>query len=316
MEENGLVRSGNGVLRSALPGGLGGIALVVVGHPFDLVKVRLQTAPFPSVTSCLQTILRTGGPAGFYQGVTAPLLGVIPVFAFYYGVYKKVRDELHVNPGSLCNFKFSDGLATSVAAATAALTTTCISCPAERIKILLQCALPYQNLTIVSTVKSLWQAGGLQSLYRGFSIMLARELPSSVIYFGVYEALRKKLNTDNSHTLASFVGMSLAGGCAGAASWLSTAPLDTLKSVYQADLNVKPTPILYVARQLVPTLGVDVALTKRIRLTLGAFYRGWAPAIMRTFPANAACFAAIEAAHVLLRDKNSLLPSTSSTSLT
>lgn len=31
-------------LRSLVSGGVGGVCAVVVGHPFDLVKVRLQTA--------------------------------------------------------------------------------------------------------------------------------------------------------------------------------------------------------------------------------------------------------------------------------
>ena len=31
-------------LRSLAAGGVGGVCAVVVGHPFDLVKVRLQTA--------------------------------------------------------------------------------------------------------------------------------------------------------------------------------------------------------------------------------------------------------------------------------
>lgn len=31
-------------LRSLVAGGVGGVCAVVVGHPFDLVKVRLQTA--------------------------------------------------------------------------------------------------------------------------------------------------------------------------------------------------------------------------------------------------------------------------------
>jgi solute carrier family 25 (mitochondrial carnitine/acylcarnitine transporter), member 20/29 len=35
-------------LKSFLSGGFGGVCLVFVGHPLDLIKVRLQTMPTPA----------------------------------------------------------------------------------------------------------------------------------------------------------------------------------------------------------------------------------------------------------------------------
>ena len=84
-----------------LPGAVGGISLVLVGHPFDLVKVRLQTSPVPSLKHCLMEIIRGRGFRGFYQGVTVPLLGVMPVFGMYYGTFKIGRDFLDKHDGDL-----------------------------------------------------------------------------------------------------------------------------------------------------------------------------------------------------------------------
>lgn len=70
-------------LRSLAAGGFGGVCAVIVGHPFDLVKVRLQTAERGVYTSALdvvrKSIARDGLRRGLYAGVSAPLVGVTPM---------------------------------------------------------------------------------------------------------------------------------------------------------------------------------------------------------------------------------------------
>ena len=70
-------------LRSLAAGGFGGICAVIVGHPFDLVKVRLQTAERGVYSSALdvvrKSIARDGVRRGLYAGVSAPLVGVTPM---------------------------------------------------------------------------------------------------------------------------------------------------------------------------------------------------------------------------------------------
>ena len=46
-------------LRSLAAGGVGGVCAVVVGHPFDLVKVRLQTAEKGVYTSAVDVVRKT-----------------------------------------------------------------------------------------------------------------------------------------------------------------------------------------------------------------------------------------------------------------
>jgi solute carrier family 25 (mitochondrial carnitine/acylcarnitine transporter), member 20/29 len=73
-------------LRSFAAGGFGGICAVIVGHPFDLVKVRLQTAEkgvYSSAVDCLRkSVARDGLRRGLYAGVSAPLVGVTPMCEF------------------------------------------------------------------------------------------------------------------------------------------------------------------------------------------------------------------------------------------
>jgi solute carrier family 25 (mitochondrial carnitine/acylcarnitine transporter), member 20/29 len=69
-------------VRSFVAGGFGGICAVVVGHPFDLVKVRLQTAErgvYSSAVDVVRKSVAKDGLRGLYAGVSAPLVGVTPM---------------------------------------------------------------------------------------------------------------------------------------------------------------------------------------------------------------------------------------------
>lgn len=77
-------------LRALVAGGVGGVFAVVVGHPFDLVKVRLQTAEKGVYSGAMdvvrKTVAKEGLARGMYAGVSAPLVGVTPMFAVSFWV--------------------------------------------------------------------------------------------------------------------------------------------------------------------------------------------------------------------------------------
>jgi hypothetical protein len=52
-------------LRALVAGGVGGVCAVITGHPFDLVKVRLQTAEkgvYSGAMDVVRKIIARGGP--------------------------------------------------------------------------------------------------------------------------------------------------------------------------------------------------------------------------------------------------------------
>ena len=77
--------------KNFIAGGAGGISLVLSGHPLDTIKVRLQTIPFPKpgqkpmytgMWDCVtKTVKYEGIFRGLYKGMSAPLVGVTPIFA-------------------------------------------------------------------------------------------------------------------------------------------------------------------------------------------------------------------------------------------
>jgi solute carrier family 25 carnitine/acylcarnitine transporter 20/29 len=60
--------------KNTLSGTVGGIAVCLVGHPFDTLKVRLQTQPvdrpvYKGLSDCFFKTLKWEGIGGLYKGV-------------------------------------------------------------------------------------------------------------------------------------------------------------------------------------------------------------------------------------------------------
>ena len=71
-------------LKSFLAGGVGGVCVVLVGHPLDLIKVRMQTAGAggsKNVLGMLSQTLAKEGIRGIYRGASAPLVSISFIFA-------------------------------------------------------------------------------------------------------------------------------------------------------------------------------------------------------------------------------------------
>src|SRR5689334_3933674 len=73
-----------------IAGTVAGMAGLASGHPFDTVKVRIQSQPtkYPSSSfKSLFKITRSEGIHGLFKGMEAPLMGVGFVNALVFGVY-------------------------------------------------------------------------------------------------------------------------------------------------------------------------------------------------------------------------------------
>ena len=71
---------------------MGGISLTFVGHPFDTVKVCMQTQSrvnpvYKNSIHCAQSIWRNEGLRGYYKGVASPLAGQMFFQAMKFAAY-------------------------------------------------------------------------------------------------------------------------------------------------------------------------------------------------------------------------------------
>ena len=283
-------------LQDFVAGGFGGVCTVIVGHPFDLVKVRLQTAEKEVYSGAMdvvrKTLAREGPMRGLYAGVSAPLAGVTPLTAvsfWGYGVGKHLVDTF----GTVRDGPYSVGQL-AAAGLFSALPTTLITAPFERVKIILQIHgqkqstpdVNMKNTTGIEVVKRLYKEGGITQVYRGSAMTLARDGPGFAVYFATYEMLKRWLSpkdeTGNPSKL-SLPAVCVAGGGAGVAMWLSIFPLDTIKSRIQSEES---------------NLSIGATIQKVYgRGGVKAFFPGFGPAIARAVPANAATFLGVELAH-------------------
>lgn len=269
-------------------GGFGGVCTVVVGHPMDTVKVRLQTMAQPKpgepplyrgTFDCLKKTVRHEGFRGLYKGMGAPLTGVSPMFAlsfFGYAVGKKLQ-QTHAEERLTLVQLFGAG-------AFSGIFTTFLSAPGERIKCLLQvqhAGGPKLYDGPMDVIKKLYKSGGIPSIFRGFCATLLRDVPASGGYFMAYEGLKRAMAKDGE-TL-SLSKTILAGGVAGILNWVIALPIDVLKSQYQTAPEGKfKNGIRSVFPHMMRTDGVR------------GLYRGAVPILLRAFPANAACFLGYE----------------------
>ncbi|KAK6355503.1 carnitine transporter [Orbilia brochopaga] len=279
-------------IRSLIAGGVGGVCAVVVGHPFDLVKVRLQTAEKGVYTGTLDVVKKTlakeGIRRGLYAGVSAPLVGVTPMFAVSFWGYdmgkKIVQATSEVKDGQFSIAQIS------AAGFFSAIPMTLITAPFERVKVLLQIqgqsSGPKKYANGLDVVRQLYAEGGIRSVFRGSFATLARDGPGSAAYFAAYEYTKKALTPPDSKDL-SLPAIIAAGGAAGIAMWVSIFPVDTVKSRLQS-AEGKVT-VGGVVREIYGKGGIK------------AFFPGLTPALLRAVPANAATFVGVEWAHKAMR---------------
>uniref|UniRef100_A0A915M7T5 Uncharacterized protein n=1 Tax=Meloidogyne javanica TaxID=6303 RepID=A0A915M7T5_MELJA len=161
---------------------LDSFAVIQGCHPFDTVKVRLQTMPRPingqkplytgAIDCARQTVTKEGFFA-LYKGMAAPLVGVSPLFAVFFGGTAVGKWLLQKDPNQKLTFSQN-----FTAGAIAGIFTTSVMVPDGP----------------VDVVKKLYKEGGIKSIYRGTGATLLRDIPASGAYISVYEFLKAKFS--------------------------------------------------------------------------------------------------------------------------
>ncbi|KAK0245654.1 carnitine acyl carnitine carrier [Armillaria nabsnona] len=282
-------------VKSFVAGGFGGVAAVLVGHPFDLTKTRLQTAPKGAYTGAFDVVKKTlakDGFSGMYRGMVPPLLGVTPIFAVSFWAYDMSKLLIYAVTPNRKNQELSIG-ELAVAGFLSAIPTTLVTAPVERAKVLLQVQGQGGNEQkykgVFDVIKHLYKEGGIRSIFRGSVATVARDGPGSAAYFAAYEVTKKALTPAGSSPADLNLGaVILAGGTAGVAMWSLAIPPDVIKSRIQSAPSGTYSGFMDCARKTIAQDGV------------AALWKGFGPAMARAFPANAATFLGVEASRKVM----------------
>jgi len=255
----------------------------------------LQTTnQYKGVVDCVKQTVAKDGVKGLYRGMTAPLVGVTPIFAVCFWGYDQGQRIVRWTSGMQPNEQLSL-VQIAIAGGYSAIPTTIIMTPAERIKCILQiqgtgAEVKYKGP--VDVARAVWKEGGVPAFYKGTVGTLLRDVPGSVAYFGAYELFKRMLTPKGSKPEElKPIAVIIAGGMAGIANWSVAIPGDVIKSRMQTAPPGTYKGFIDCVTQLLKNEGTS------------ALFKGLGPAMLRAFTANAACFLGVE---VSMKFMNSL----------
>ncbi|KDQ55687.1 hypothetical protein JAAARDRAFT_37096 [Jaapia argillacea MUCL 33604] len=285
-------------------GTAGGIAQVLVGQPFDIVKVRMQTSAagtYKGMLDCAGRILRNEGPLAFYKGTVPPLVGIGACVSIQFGVLeytKRVFASQNVDNG----VGGPDGKLLSngqlyLAGVFAGVGNSVVSGPVEHLRIRLQTQ-DAKNPVFsgpFDAVKKIAKSHGIAGIYKGQVVTLWRESVGYGIYFLAYEKLvqREMAKKGIRRDEISLGNAILYGAAAGYALWAVIYPIDMIKSRMQTDGFTPATGQKYTS---------TLDCVRKVWKTEGprAFSRGLVPTLIRSPFANGATFLGFELANRVL----------------
>jgi solute carrier family 25 carnitine/acylcarnitine transporter 20/29 len=270
---------------NVIAGTVAGASGVLTGHPFDTVKVRLQSqsysAPiYRNTFHCFFSIFRKEGIKGLFKGVSSPLVGVTAINTLLFGVYGFFL-ESQLQPGQTPNL-----WQIFVAGAGSGFVNSFISGPVELSKIQMQNQIGKGTFRSPSDcMHQVWRRHGLIGCYRGLWPTILRETPSYGAYFACFEGIRRAWSTEENQGQLDNSQLMLAGGISGIAGWMSTYPVDVVKTRIQAQplfptSDTKPTKTSLISwfRSILKNEGMP------------GFFRGATATVIRAFPTNAVIF--------------------------
>ncbi|EGO00383.1 hypothetical protein SERLA73DRAFT_180964 [Serpula lacrymans var. lacrymans S7.3] len=286
-------------------GTAGGVAQVLVGQPFDIVKVRMQTAPkgtYSGMVHCAGGILKNEGPLAFYKGTLTPLLGIGVCVSIQFAVLEFAKRQfaaqnLASGTGGEGGRTLSSGQLV-FAGVSAGLANGIVSGPVEHIRIRLQTQSDKNRLYAgpFDAIKKISSAHGIAGLFKGQCVTFLREATGYAAYFLVYEKLvqreiaQKGIRRDQISPLNAV----LYGATSGYALWAIIYPIDMIKSRMQTDGFSPSTGQKYAsARDCVRKVWKSEGIS--------AFTRGLGPTLIRSPFANGATFLGFEMANRMLQ---------------
>ncbi|XP_063303524.1 solute carrier family 25 member 48 isoform X2 [Pelobates fuscus] len=275
---------------------------VIVGHPLDTVKARLQVGKgYGNTFNCIFTIYRNEHVAGFYKGMSFPLASISVYNSVVFGVFSNtqrfISEHWNRSPGNSPYL-----LDLTIASSLTGFISVGIGGPVDLVKIRLQMQTEpliseiksikdkspfHQNPTVykgpIHCLTSIIKQDGFVGMYRGAGAMILRDVPGYCLYFIPYTYLCEWL-TEDCHTAPSASSVWIAGGIAGAISWGTATPMDVVKSRLQAD-GVHSEKYKGVTDCIVQCYNKE---------GLKVFFRGISVNAMRGVPMSAAMFLTYE----------------------
>ncbi|KAJ3044536.1 hypothetical protein HDV00_001964 [Rhizophlyctis rosea] len=283
-------------------GSAAGFTSKLVEHPFDTIKVRLQTQPvaapgvpplFAGPIDCLRKTVQSDGARALYRGVAPPVIGSMAEHAVLFSAYIGFKPCVH----SLAGRTDADEYTISELAACGALAgafASLVLTPVELIKCKQQ--VQAEATGSVAVLLATLRKDGLQGMFRGHAGTFLRETAGGAAWFGLYELACNGFvaRSNGTRTRADLTATELmaAGSLAGIGYNTSLFPADTIKSIQQTEEEIRARAGVVGSRGKVGfwEVGRNLYHGEGIR----GFYRGLGVTLCRSVPGSALIVATFE----------------------
>lgn len=300
-------------IKGFVGGTVSGLTKLLVGHPFDTIKVRMQCSPYGTYTGpldCFLQLARRESLLGLYKGATPPALGWAITDSVLLGSLHNYRRLL----ARLTNPDFTDDAAKlhvkyhALAGLFAGWTNSFVTTPVELVKAKLQMQTQRVSLPLshqksaarvgytgpVDCVKQIVAHRGVLGMWHALpATLLFRS--SFAAMFGSYAYFQRTLT---EYGLAPATVTFVSGGLAAEVFWLTAFPADVVKNRMMADNITQPqyTSIRSAWVSVWNARGAQLPWYLKVR----GVYTGFLPCLLRAFPTNAAALFAFETAMHLM----------------
>lgn len=289
------------ILVDIVSGFAAGVNVTLVGHPFDTVKVRLQTQPdnakiYSGFIDCVKKTIQWEGVGGLYKGVAAPLAGQLffrsALFMVNASYLRTVTSGGSFLPAGLgggagkpltnLDYGFGGTISWSIGALIECpLNVVATQMQVQMVRLKVDPSYKAEFTGVGAYVKGAPAKYGLRALYVGFVPHVVRNAFGGFFHFGAFEYIRREYakSVNKPVTDIGLLPNMAAGSMGGFLYWLLTYPVDVVKGAMQGDAldaqNRKYKGMLDTFRKLYAEGGPM------------RFTRGFSACILRSVPANA-----------------------------
>ena len=308
-------------IKELVAGGFGGTLQCIVGHPFDLMKVRLQSQSqlgtnYTNMFDMIKVTARHEGFRGFFAGMSLPFYcsgGLNAALFSINGTMKRLVCK-QIGADKVSDLKLKHIIFSALL--TAPIYALFVA-PIELVKNRLQIQSYSLKKVYNGPADCIFRTvryGGLTALFAGYSATVIMRTLGLPAYLSTFNVTKRHLIEE--HEMSSQTS-ALIGGCtAGASFWLVCFPADSIKTVMQnhgAALlhNKKKEKTCGIPQQKFNILTAikEIYVNKNTygRASIRNFYRGLQPCLIRSIPANGVVFLGVDLALQMLGDDEGFL---------
>jgi solute carrier family 25 2-oxodicarboxylate transporter 21 len=180
--------------RAAAAGAMAGMTEMFFNCPFEVVKVRMQSAEnlskYNSTMDCLMQTLKSEGPMALYKGAEAQLWRNASWNGTYFGLIGTIRNSMPLpkdhTKGQKLFYNFWTG-------SLGGLIATTMNTPFDVVKSRMQNQVAQEYNYVIPSLAKIVRQEGAGALYKGFGPRIVRLAPGGGIMLVAFDFLMTKM---------------------------------------------------------------------------------------------------------------------------